>query len=259
MLGDDAGRITDDGTICRLDEDSSYVTTTSSGADAVESWFAWWLAEWGMEVRLTDVSQGLSAINLAGPRSREILSGLTGLDCSNESFAYLDGKRAQVAGVPCLLLRIGFVGELGYELHCPGSLAEHLWDTLLAAGEEHSIRPFGLEPQRVLRLQKLHILVGQDTDAESNPLEAAMPWIVKFDKEEDFIGRWALESVSERGERSKLVGFSIANGAVPTEGAAVVGRRPAGRAGDLLALLAEAEALDRDGLGAGGAGHDGAP
>ncbi len=230
VLGDDAGRITDDGTICRLDDDSFYVTTTSSGADAVESWFSWWLAEWKMEVKLTDVSQGLSAFNLAGPGSREIISGLTDLDCSNDSFAYLDGKRAHVAGVPCLMLRIGFVGELGYELHCPGPLAEGLWDALLAAGAEHGIRPFGLEPQRILRLQKLHILVGQDTDAESNPLEAAMPWIVKFDKEEDFIGRWALEAVAERGDENKLVGFSVAGGAVPTEGAAVVVEgRPVGR------------------------------
>jgi len=222
VLGDDAGRITDDGTICRLDDDSFYVTTTSSGADAVESWFAWWLADWQMDVHLTDVSQGLAAFNLAGPLSREIISGLTDLDCSNEAFTYLDGKRAHVAGVPCLLLRIGFVGELGYELHCPAALAEHLWDSIAAAGEPHGIRPFGLEPQRVLRLQKLHILVGQDTDAESNPLEAAMPWIVKLDKEEDFIGRWALESVQERGEENMLVGFTVSNGAVPVEGAAVV-------------------------------------
>jgi sarcosine oxidase, subunit alpha len=231
VLGDDAGRITDDGTICRLDDLSYYVTTTSSGADAVEGWFAWWLAEWKLNVHLTDVSQGLAAFNLAGPDSREILSGLTDLDCSNDSFSYLDGKRAHVAGVPCLLLRIGFVGELGYELHCPGSLAEHLWDALIEAGEPFGIRPFGLEPQRVLRLQKMHILVGQDTDAESNPLEAAMPWIVKLDKEEDFIGRWALESVQERGDENKLVGFTMSNGAVPTEGAAVVGSgdRPVGR------------------------------
>jgi sarcosine oxidase subunit alpha len=230
VLGDDAGRITDDGTLCRLDENSFYVTTTSSGADAVESWFAWWLAEWEMDVHLTDVSQGISAFNLAGPRSREILSGLTDLDCSNEEFAYLDGKRALIAGVPCLLLRIGFVGELGYELHCPAPLAEHLWDTIMEAGEPHGIRPFGLEPQRVLRLQKLHILVGQDTDAESNPLEAAMPWIVKLDKEEDFIGRWALEAVQERGNENMLVGFTVDNGAVPTEGAAVVADgKPVGR------------------------------
>ncbi len=231
MLGDDAGRITDDGTVCRLDDESFYVTTTSSGADAVESWFAWWLAEWDLEVHLTEVSQGLSAFNLAGPRSREILSALTDLDCSNDSFSYLDGKRAHVAGVPCLLLRIGFVGELGYELHCPGPLAEHLWDVLVEAGEPDGIRAFGLEPQRILRLQKMHILVGQDTDAESNALEAAMPWIVKLDKDEDFIGRWALESVQERGEENKLVGFTISNGDVPREGAAVVGDggEPVGR------------------------------
>ena len=230
VLGDDAGRITDDGTICRLDDDSFYVTTTSSGADAVESWFAWWLADWKMDVHLTDVSQGLAAFNLAGPSSREILSGLTDLDCSNDAFTYLDGKRAHVAGVPCLMLRIGFVGELGYELHCPAALAEHLWDAIMAAGEPHGIRPFGLEPQRVLRLQKLHILVGQDTDAESNPLEAAMPWIVKLDKEEDFIGRWALETVQERGDENRLVGFTVSNGVVPTEGAAVVdGDAPVGR------------------------------
>ena len=230
VLGDDAGRITDDGTICRLDDQSFYVTTTSSGADAVESWFAWWLAEWDLEVHLTDVSQGLSAFNLAGPDSREILSGLTELDCSNDSFSYLDGKRALIAGVPCLLLRIGFVGELGYELHCPAALAEQLWDALLKAGAAHGIRPFGLEPQRVLRLQKLHILVGQDTDAESNPLEAAMPWIVKLDKEENFIGRWALEAVKERGHENALVGFTIDNGAIPSEGAAVVAdERPVGR------------------------------
>ena len=193
-----------------------------------------------MDVHLTDVSQGLAAFNLAGPRSREILSGLTDLDCSNESFSYLDGKRAHVAGVPCLLLRIGFVGELGYELHCPAALAEHLWDAILAAGEPHGIRPFGLEPQRVLRLQKLHILVGQDTDAESNPLEAAMPWIVKFDKEEDFIGRWALEAVerARRREHAGRVHDRRRRGA--GRGRRRGRRRRAGGPGDLVALLAAA-------------------
>ncbi len=231
VLGDDAGRITDDGIVARLDDESYYVTTTSSGADAVEAWFAWWLAEWEqLDVYLTDVSQGLAAFNLAGPDSREILSTLTDLDCSNDSFGYLDGKRADVAGVPCLMLRIGFVGELGYELHCPATLAEPLWDALMEAGKPHGVKPFGLEPQRVLRLQKLHILVGQDTDAESNALEAAMPWIVKFDKDEDFIGRWALESVQERGNENELVGFTVSNGSVPQEGAAVVADgRPVGR------------------------------
>ncbi len=222
VMASDAGRIMDDGTICRLDDDSFYVTTTSSGAGAVYEWFSWWLADWGLRVHLTDVTQGLSAVNLAGPRARDILSSLTELDCSPEGFAYLDGKRAEVAGVPCLLLRIGFVGEVGYELHFPAAHGEHLLDALLEAGRPHGLRLFGLEPQRLLRLQKMHILVGQDTDSESTPFGAAMPWIVKLDKDQDFIGKWALERAAGEDLETTLVGFTLANGHVPTEGAVVL-------------------------------------
>ncbi len=73
VISSDAGRIVDDGTICRIDDDTFYVTTTSSGAGAVEEWFSWWLADWRMRVQLTDLTQGTSAVNLAGPRAREIL------------------------------------------------------------------------------------------------------------------------------------------------------------------------------------------
>ncbi len=225
MLTSDAGRIMDDGTICRLDDESFYVTTTSSGAGAVEQWFSWWLADWRMEVTLTDVTQGLAAVNLAGPRAREIMGRLTDLDCSNEAFAYLDAKRAPVAGVPALLLRIGFVGEVGYEIHFPAAHGQHVWDAILEAGAEDGMRPFGLEPQRILRLQKLHILVGQDTDSESTPYGAAMPWIVKLDKDEDFIGKWALEHAAEHPSETALVGFTLPDGDVPTEGAAVLDER----------------------------------
>jgi sarcosine oxidase subunit alpha len=231
VINSDAGRIMDDGTVSRLDEETFYVTTTSSGAGAVEEWFAWWLADWGMRVQLTDVTQGVAAVNLAGPRAREIIGRLTDLDCSNEAFAYLDGRQAAVAGVPCLVLRIGFVGELGFEIHCPAAHGEQLWDAILETGAPDGIRPFGLEPQRVLRLQKMHILVGQDTDSESTPYSAALPWIVKLDKDEDFIGRWALEHAGDGGHASALVGFTVADGHVPREGAAVVvdGGAPAGR------------------------------
>jgi sarcosine oxidase, subunit alpha len=222
VIASDAGRIVDDGTICRLDEDTFYVTTTSSGAGAVYEWFSWWLADWQLDVHLTDVTQGLGAVNLAGPRAREIMGRVTELDCSSEAFKYLDGKQAEVAGVRSLILRIGFVGEVGYEIHCPAAHGEHLWDALLEAGAEHGLRPFGLEPQRLLRLQKMHILVGQDTDSESTPFGAAMPWIVKLDKEDDFIGKWALERFAEEPHETALVGFTLANGDVPTEGAAVL-------------------------------------
>ena len=231
VISSDAGRIVDDGTICRLDDQTFYVTTTSSGAGAVEEWFQWWQAAWGNQVQMTDLTQGLSAVNLAGPRAREIMGAVTELDCSNEGFAYLDGKQAQIAGVPCLILRIGFVGELGYEIHFASAYGEHVWDALMRAGAAHGLRPFGLEPQRILRLQKMHILVGQDTDSESTPFSAAMPWIVKLDKEQDYIGKWALAHYSEQTAATALVGFTLADGVVPTEGAVVIDEHgaPAGQ------------------------------
>jgi sarcosine oxidase subunit alpha len=188
----------------------------------MEEWFGWWLADWKMDVHMTDVTQAISAVNLAGPKAREIMAELTDIDVSNEAFAYMDGKRAPIAGVPCLILRIGFVGEVGYEIHYPSAHGEYLWDALMEAGAEFGLRPFGLEPQRLLRLQKMHILVGQDTDSESTPFAAAMPWIVKLDKEDDYIGKWALEHYAQIEPETALVGFTMQNGHVPTEGAVVV-------------------------------------
>ena len=225
VLTSDSGRIMDDGTITRIDEQTFYVTTTSSGAGAVEQWFSWWLADWRMDVHLSDVTQAISAVNLAGPRAREILTRLTDLDCSPEAFTYLDAREGRVAEVPCMLLRIGFVGELGYEIHLPAAYGQDLWDAILAAGAPDGIRPFGLEPQRILRLQKQHIIVGQDTDSESTPFGAAMPWAVKLDKEEDFIGKWALARVAEHPAETALVGFTLTDGRVPTEGAVVLDQR----------------------------------
>ncbi len=122
----------------------------------------------------------------------------------------------------CLILRIGFVGEVGYEIHFAAAHGEHVWDALMRAGADKGLRPFGLEPQRILRLQKMHILVGQDTDSESTPFGAAMPWIVKLDKEQDFIGKWALEHYAIEEPATRLVGFTLANGYVPTEGSVIL-------------------------------------
>jgi sarcosine oxidase subunit alpha len=221
VLNTDSGRIMDDGTVARLSDDEFYVTTTSTGAEGVIEWFEWWNAVWHLDVEIVNLTGMIAAVNVAGPSSRALMERLTDLDVSNEGFKYLDAKQAPIAGVPALTLRIGFVGELGYEIHVPSPYGEYLWDTILEHGAEWDARPFGLEPQRILRLEKMHILVGQDTDSESNPLEASMPWIVKWDKD-DFVGKWSLEEVQERGLRSQLVGFEMANGVVPLEGGQIV-------------------------------------
>ncbi len=255
VISSDAGRIVDDGTICRIDDETFYVTTTSSGAGTVEEWFSWWLADWGDQVQLTDVTQGLAAVNLAGPKAREIMAAVSDLDCSNEAFAYLDGKQARIAGVECLILRIGFVGEVGYEIHFPSAYGEHVWDALMAAGETHGLRPFGLEPQRILRLQKMHILVGQDTDSESTPFGAAMPWIVKLDKEQDFIGKWALAALRPADARDGAGRLHDVQRRCPDRGCGDRRRaRDTRRTGHQLAPLTGAGPDDRDGVGARGAG-----
>jgi sarcosine oxidase, subunit alpha len=227
VLTSDGGRIMDDGTVARLADDLYYVTTTSTGADAVTAWFEWWNAVWGYHAEIVNVTGALAALNLAGPQAREALGRLVDDvdDVSADEFRYLDAKQLEVAGVPCLALRIGFVGELGYELHFPSPAGEHVWNRLL----EQGARPFGLEPQRVLRLEKGHVIVGQDTDSESNLLSAGMPWLPKMDKD-DFVGKYALEHFAERETPEVLVGFTMEEDVVPAEGAQIVVEgRPAGR------------------------------
>jgi sarcosine oxidase, subunit alpha len=227
VLTTDGGRIMDDGTVARLDEDLYYVTTTSTGSDAVTAWFEWWNAVWGYDAEIVNVTGALAAVNVAGPRAREALARLVEDPdlVSGEEFRYLDARELEVAGVPCLALRIGFVGELGYELHFPSPAGEHVWDRLL----EEGARPFGLEPQRVLRLEKGHIIVGQDTDSESTLLSAGMSWLPKLEKD-DFVGKWALELLAEREERERLVPFTMEEDVLPGEGAQIVIEGlPAGR------------------------------
>ena len=231
VMTSDAGRITDDGTICRLDEQSFYVTTTSSGAGAVEQWFSWWLADWRMDVHLTDLTQALCAVSLAGPRAHARSSSVaeeTRLRpgaVRNTSTA----AAAAVAGVPCLVLRIGFVGELGYEIHCPAAHGEHLWDALLEAGADVGIRPFGLEPQRVLRLQVPHRRPGHRLGVE--PARGRDALARQARPRSGFHRPLGARARERATVETLLVGFEMTGTTVPTEGAVVVldGGTPAGQ------------------------------
>jgi sarcosine oxidase subunit alpha len=225
----DQGVILDDGTVGRLDENEFFVTTTTSGADAIDQWIKWWMADWRLRAQVVNVSSAYAAINVAGPLSRALMDRLTDADVSAAAFPYLKLVQAEVAGVPAIILRIGFVGELSYEVHFPSAYSEHMWISLLEAGSDLGIAPFGLESQRILRLEKQHIIVGQDTDALSTPFGASMDWMVKLDKK-DFLGRAALADDAERGITDKLVGFRVETGGLPLEGAALVaGGQPLGR------------------------------
>jgi sarcosine oxidase subunit alpha len=151
-----------------------------------------------------------------------VLKSLTNADVSNDAFPYLHLREATVAGVPCRLLRIGFTGELSYEIHCPAGYARYLWEEIMAAGEHFGISPFGVEAQRILRLEKAHIIVGQDTDALSDPISADMAWAVKLDKA-DFLGHRSLIRTARDGPQQRLVGFKVnSDEMAPEEGLQIV-------------------------------------
>ena len=109
-----------------------------------------------------------------------------------------------------MALRVGFVGELGFELHVPWSNALTLWEQLFAAGAEFAIRPVGVEAQRILRLEKGHIIVGQDTDDLTMPRDAALDWAVTTTKPY-FIGKPAIGFAETRRQSRQLVGFRLLN------------------------------------------------
>lgn len=218
---DDAGIILDDGAVARLGPERFLVSTTTGNIDAVDQWFGWWLAGGPRRVAVTDVTGQYAAVNLAGPNAREIMQRVISLDVSRQAMPYLAAAQGDVAGVPAIILRIGFVGELGYEIHVPADYGAHLWDALMDAGRDLGLRPFGVEAQRVLRLEKQHAIVGQDTDALSNPIEAGMGWVVKADKP-DFIGRDASLVVEARGPRLVLTGIEIVGNDLPAEGASIL-------------------------------------
>ncbi|MBX9963425.1 MAG: (2Fe-2S)-binding protein [Burkholderiales bacterium] len=208
VMLDESGVVIDDGVVARLADQHFYFTTTTTGSTTVYRELQRWNAQWNLEVGIVNATGAFAAMNLAGPKARAVLRKLTTLDLSNEAFPYLALREADVAGVPARLMRVGFVGELGYEIHVPADRAGHLWDALMDAGGEYAIRPFGVEAQRLLRLEKGHIIIGQDTDGLTQPDEAGLEWAVKMDKA-FFVGQRSVDIVRKRGPRQKLVGFEL--------------------------------------------------
>ena len=209
LMTDLAGVIVDDGVACRLHEDHFYVTATTSGVDNVYREMLWYNAQWRLAVDVANVTAALAGVNIAGPNSRAVLETLCDdVDLSPQGFPHMGVREGRVAGIPALLLRVGFVGELGYELHVPASRGEALWDALFEAGKGHGIRPFGVEAQRLLRLEKGHIIVGQDTDGLTTPHEADMAWAIAR-KKPFHVGMRSVRMQADKGFGRKLVGFEI--------------------------------------------------
>jgi len=208
LMLDESGIIVDDGVIGRLAPESFYLTTTTGNSATLFREFGRLATWWGLSVGLVNVTGHYGAFNLAGPASRTVLRQHTSLDLTEAEFPYLGLREAEVAGAPCRLMRVGFVGELGYEIHCEASQALKVWRALFAAGERYAMRPFGVEAQRMLRLEKGHVIVSQDTDGLTHALEIEAGFAIRMDKP-FFVGQRSLQILERLPRRQQLVGFTL--------------------------------------------------
>ncbi len=211
----ESGYVTDDGMLCRIDDSGFYVTSTSGGAGRMDASLRDWADRLDLRAHLLDQTAQLGAILVAGPRARDLLRTVCDDDIENEAFPYLGHREVAVAGVPCRAIRVGFVGELAFELHHPRQSGPKLWEALSRYGSAFDLRPHGLDALELLRLEKGHIYLGQDTLPDDTPAKLGMSWAVDMSKPA-FVGKTALQRMEDLAPERKLVGlrFGEATGSV---------------------------------------------
>jgi sarcosine oxidase subunit alpha len=215
LLLNERGHVMDDGMILRDADTRFTLTFTSGGAANAEMWLRDWIDTWGLRVHVMDRTMSLAAINVTGPLARTLLARLGLPDAPR----FLGHVRAEIAGVPCHVMRLSFTGEAAFELHHPLDRSVALWRALLDRGEDLGIRPHGLQALFGLRLEKGHVIVGMDTELDTTPRRLGMDWAVRMEKPA-FIGRASLERTGKLPETRRWMGFTM-DGPAPTEGSPI--------------------------------------
>ena len=263
----DMGQLIDDGVVVQEGENDYYFTTSSGRAGTTVEWFRFHTRHDGWDYNLVNLTDALGSLNIAGPNARRVLQRVTSDDISNDALPYMACRRITVGdGVQARCLRLGFVGELSFELHAPSSYCRYLWDLLMDAGADLAIRPFGLEAQYCLRAEKGHIIIGAESEQRVTLTDIGMGWMWdRRDTASKKVGAPALLACAKQPGRMKLVGFRVdegqgsardgkspRDGAVVVDGGEVVGYVCTTRRSDTLGWQ-YGMALVRDGHAAQGA------
>jgi sarcosine oxidase subunit alpha len=219
------GNLIDDGVVVKQADHNYYLTTSSARAGETIPWLRYHARHDGWHFHVVNLTDALGAVNLAGPNSREVLRKVTDADVSNEALPYMGYRELTLKGtIRVRVLRLGFVGELSFELHVPASYTRALWDLLMEAGREYEIRPFGLEAQNVLRLEKGHIIIGQESEIRTtlHDLGLGSLWY-RHKPQAKTVGAFALMQTEHQEDRLKLVGFRVTDSKrAPRDGSIVV-------------------------------------
>ncbi len=227
------GGIECDFTVTRLGERRFRIVTGTAFGNHDLGWLRKHLPDDG-SVDLADVTSAQACFGLWGPRARDILQPLTKTDMANEAFRYMTARELTLGHVPCLAVRVTYVGELGFEIYCPSEYGGGLWDVLWGAGREHGMLACGYRAIDALRVEKGYRVWGADITPEENPFEAGLDFAVKLDKG-DFVGADALRAAREQGIERRLCCLTLADprsvtlGSEPVRaGGEVVGRVTSG-------------------------------
>ena len=224
LMCNEQGFLSDDGVVVRLSEDSWLCHTTTGGAERIHGWMEDWLQceWWDWQVYTANVTEQYAQIAVAGPKARQLLEKLGGMDVSKESLPFMGFAEGTLAGLPVRAYRISFSGELSYEIAVAASQGLALWEKLIAAGADLGVQPYGTEAMHVMRAEKGFIMMGDETDGTVIPQDLNLGWAISK-KKADYLGKRGQErTYLARPDRFKLAGFETLDGSVIPDGAYII-------------------------------------
>jgi glycine cleavage system T protein len=197
------GGIECDFTVTRLGDHRFFIVTGTAFGNHDLAWLRRHQPRDG-SVRIEDITAARACLGIWGPRARDIVQPLTDADLSSRAFPYLTAQPISVGIVPCLALRVTYVGELGWEFYCPTEYGVQLWDSLWQAGAPFGLIAGGYRAIDSLRLEKGYRVWSSDITPDDNPYEAGLGFAVRLDKGVDFIGKDALLTAKRDGITRRL-------------------------------------------------------
>jgi 4-methylaminobutanoate oxidase (formaldehyde-forming) len=220
QLCNQRGGIECDLTMTRLGEQHWYVVTGSAFGAHDMGWIRSNSPDDG-SVQIRDLTAASAVINLCGPLARDVLQSVSEDDVSDEALRYATASEITIGAAPVLAMRVGYVGELGWELHVPTSYAAHVYGLLAEAGRPHGIANVGYRAIDTLRMEKGYLYWSTDITPDTTPWEAGLNWRVNMGKG-DFCGRDALAVQRQAGVERRLCTFTLEQVAYPVSGEAII-------------------------------------
>ena len=223
MCNEDAC-IIDDGVVAKRGENDYYFTTSTARAGATVEWIRYHTRYDGWQFHMVNLTDAFGVINVAGPNARKVLEKVTDADVSDAAFPYAGYREFMINdAIPVRSMRLGFVGELSFELHVPASYMQSLWDVISKAGKKFGIRNFGLEAQNVLRMEKAHLIIGSESEQRTTLHDVGLGFLWDRNKSEaKTVGAVALRQTENQEGRFKLVGFKMEDPSRPPKDGAII-------------------------------------